>query len=242
LLHRTPLPSRPAATGPVDTGPLLSRPRPSLASRTSPCAPRASRVSSTLVQTLRRSQSRRRGLCVSAGAPHRLRLERGASTVDPAATGTVLQALKTICVHGSLGPFALEAGADVGAVDPAATGAALQAFFGARGGATPGMNDAVCRAGMVSRLPRLRPAFPSPGDVDQNSPASLTPPAMPSAASHLRMAGNADAHGGELGRDGTGCRARMVPISLPLRSFPDPLCPSFTSTALAPCQNFRLSW
>jgi hypothetical protein len=67
------------------------------------------------------------------------------------------------------------------------------------------MNDVVRRAGMVSHLPRLRPAFPSPGDVDQNSPASLTPPAMPSAASRARMAGNADdAHGGELGRDVSG--------------------------------------
>jgi hypothetical protein len=61
-----------------------------------------------------------------------LQLEQGASAVDPAATGAVLQALKKVCMRGSLGPFALEAGADVGEVDPAATGAALQAFFGAR--------------------------------------------------------------------------------------------------------------
>jgi hypothetical protein len=51
----------------------------------------------------------------------------------------MLQALKTVCVRGSLGPFALKMGADVGAVDPAATGAALQAFLGARGGVTPAL-------------------------------------------------------------------------------------------------------
>ncbi|KAJ7833232.1 hypothetical protein B0H14DRAFT_3462857 [Mycena olivaceomarginata] len=128
---RTP-PSCPAATTPVDAGPLLSRPRPSPASRTSPRAPRASRVLSTNVG------ADRAALAIEATGT------RGASTVDPAATGAVLQALKKVCVHGSLGPFVLEAGADVGAVDPAATGAALQAFFRrARGGATPGMNDAL---------------------------------------------------------------------------------------------------
>ncbi|KAJ7848135.1 hypothetical protein B0H14DRAFT_3867288 [Mycena olivaceomarginata] len=70
-------------------------------------------------------------VCVCAGAPGCLQLERGAGAVDPAATGAALWALETVCVCGSPGPFALGAGADVGTVDPAATGAMLQTLVGA---------------------------------------------------------------------------------------------------------------
>ncbi|KAJ7823517.1 hypothetical protein B0H14DRAFT_3470036 [Mycena olivaceomarginata] len=78
---------------------------------------------------------------VLARFPGLVRLKLGGA--NPAAlaikaTGTVcaaLQALEKVCVCGSPGPFALGAGAEMGAVDPAATGAMLQALVGARRGA-----------------------------------------------------------------------------------------------------------